>query len=173
MADRIAILGGKPYAERIDHSGTPQYLFKRYRNRWPDGTAECVTIGDEFYIRTQDGEMRRVYDGTDSEDETAWCAQCGTPLDTSSVYYDREFYDCGAIICETCEGTSEGDRHYCPRHRGDELLRPPMEAEYTYPYAFGNGGQFTFGVEIEMESELGSDFAKDIAESNLIAGWGR
>jgi hypothetical protein len=171
MADRIAILGGEPYAEWIDRSGTPQYLFKTYRNRWPDGTAECVTIGDEFYIRTQDGEMRRVYDDTDFEDETAWCAQCGTPIDPSSVYYDCDAYGCDAIICETCGGTYEGDRYYCPRHRGDELLRSPTEAEYTYPYAFGNGAQFTFGVEIEMESELGSDFAKDIAESNLIAGW--
>lgn len=171
MADRIAILGGEPYTEWIGRSGTPQYLFKTYCNRWPDGTAECVAIGDEFYIRTQDGEMRRVYDDTDFEDETAWCAQCGTPIDPSSVYYDCEAYGCDAIICETCEGTSEGDRYYCPRHRDDELLRSPTEAEYTYPYAFGDGGQFTLGVEIEMESELDTDFAKDIAESNLIAGW--
>ena len=158
MADRIAILGGEPYTEWIDRSGTPQYLFRTYCNRWPDGTAECVAIGDEFYVRTQDGEMRRVYDDTDFEDETAWCAQCGTPIDPSGVYYG-----CDAIICETCGGTYEGDRYYCPRHRGDELLRSPMEAEHTYPYAFGDGDQFTFGVEI--------DFAKDIAESNLIAGW--
>lgn len=171
MADRIAILGGEPYTEWIDRSGTPQYLFRTYCNRWPDGTAECVAIGDEFYVRTQDGEMRRVYDDTDFEDETAWCAQCGTPLDTSSVYYDCDAYGCDAIICETCGGTSEGDRYYCPRHRGDELLRSPTEAEYTYPYAFGDGDQFTFGVEVEIESELDTDFAKDIAESNLIAGW--
>ena len=51
MAERIAILGGEPYSEWIEHSGTPQYLFKTYCNRWPEGTAECVAIGDEFYIR--------------------------------------------------------------------------------------------------------------------------
>lgn len=170
MAERIAILGGEPYSEWIEHSGTPQYLFKTYCNRWPEGTAECVAIGDEFYVRTNDGEMRRVCDNTDFEDETAWCAQCGTPLDPSSAYYDCDAYGCDAILCETCEGTSEGDC-YCPRHRGNGLLRSPMEAEYTYPYPFGDGDQFTFGVEIEVESELDTDFAKDIAESNLIAGW--
>jgi hypothetical protein len=165
MADRIAILGGEPYTKWIDRSGTPQYLFKTYCNRWPDGTAECVAIGDEFYVRTQDGEMRRVYDDTDFEDETAWCAQCGTPLDPSSAYYNCDAYGCDAILCEMCEGTSEGDR-YCPRHRGNGLLGSPTEAEYTYPYAFGDGDQFTFGVEVEIESELDTDFATD-----LIAGW--
>lgn len=59
MADRI-----RRTVHRVDR---PQYLFRTYRNRWPDGTAECV----EFYVRTQDGEMRRVYDDTDFEDETA------------------------------------------------------------------------------------------------------
>lgn len=170
MADRIAILGGEPYTEWIDRSGTPQYLFKTYCNKWPEGTAECVAIGDEFYVRTQDGEMRRVCDDTDLEDETAWCAQCGTPLDHGSVHYDCEAYGCDAIICETCGGTSEGDC-YCPRHRGNGMLMDSKEAGYVYPYAFGDGDQFAYGVEIEMESELGSDFAEDIAESNLIAGW--
>lgn len=171
MADRIAILGGEPYTEWIDRSGTPQYLFKTYCNRWPDGTAECVAIGDEFYVRTQDGEMRRVYDDTDFEDETAWCAQCGTPLDPSSAHYNCDAYGCDAILCETCEGTSEGDRYYCPRHRGNGLLMSPTEAEYAYPYAFGDGDQFTFGVEVEIESELDTDFATDIIDSDLIAGW--
>lgn len=170
MADRIAILGGEPYAEWIDHSGTPQYLFRTYYNRWPEGTAECVAIGDEFYVRTQDGEMRRVYDDTDFEDETAWCAQCGTPLDTSSTYYDCEAYGCDAILCEECEARPEVGG-YCPRHRGNATLLTPKEAEYTYPYAFGNGDQFTFGVEIEIESDLDTDFAKDSADSNLVAGW--
>lgn len=170
MAERIAILGGEPYTEWIDRSGTPQYLFKTYCNRWPDGTAECVAIGDEFYVRTQDGEMRRVYDDTDFEDETAWCAQCGTPLDLSSTYYNCDAYGCDAILCETCEGRLDGGC-YCPRHRGNGMLLASKEAEYTYPYPFGDGDRFTFGVEIEVESELDTDFAKDIAESNLIAGW--
>lgn len=87
MAERIAILGGEPYAEWIERSGAPQHLFRTYCNRWPEGTTECVAIGDEFYVRANDGEMHRVYDDTDFEDETAWCAQCGTPLDTSSTYY--------------------------------------------------------------------------------------
>lgn len=170
MADRIAILGGEPYTEWIDRNGTPQYLFRTYRNRWPEGTAECVAIGDEFYVRTQNGEMRRVYDGTDFEDETAWCARCGTPIDSSSVYYDCVAYGCDAIICEPCEGTSEGDR-YCPRHRGNSLLMTSKETEYTYPYAFGDGDQFTFGVEVEIESELDTDFTENVSQSSLIAGW--
>lgn len=170
MADRIAILGGEPYTEWIDRSGTPQYLFKTYCNKWPEGTAECAAIGDEFYVRANDGEMHRVYDDTDFEDETAWCAQCGTPLNHSSVYYDCEAYGCDAIICETCEGTSES-ACYCPRHRGNGLLGSPTEAEYTYPYAFGNGDQFTYGVEVEIESELDTDFATDIIDSDIIAGW--
>lgn len=170
MAERIAILGGEPYTEWIDRSGTPQYLFRTYRNRWPEGTAECVAIGDEFYIRTQDGEMRRVYDGTDFEDETAWCAQCGTPLDPSSAYYDCDAFGCDAILCEQCEGSSDGGC-YCPRHRGNGMLGSSKEAEYTYPYTFGDGHQFTFGVEVELESELDTDFVADITDSNLIAGW--
>lgn len=170
MADRIAILGGEPYAEWIDRSGTPQYLFRTYCNRWPDGTAECVAIGDEFYIRTQDGEMRHVYDDTDFEDETAWCAQCGTPLNPSSTWYDCDAYGCDAILCEECGESSDGG-HYCPRHRGNGMLTDSKETEYTYPYAFGDGEQFTYGVEVEIESELDTDFAEDIASSDLIAGW--
>ena len=170
MAERIAILGGEPYTEWIDRNGTPQYLFKTYCNRWPDGTAECVAIGDEFYIRTQDGEMRRVYDDTDFENEEAWCAQCGTPLDPSSTYYDCEAYGCDAILCEECEGRPEVGC-YCPRHRGNAMLLTSKETEYTYPYASENGDQFTFGVEVEMESELDADFAVDITDSDLIAGW--
>lgn len=171
MADRIAILGGEPYTEWIDRSGTPQYLFKAYRDRWPEGAATCVTIGDEFYVRTQDGEMRRVHDDTDFEDEAAWCAQCGTPIDPGSVYYDCDAYCCDAILCETCGGTS-GDDCYCPRHRGNGLLTSPMEAEYTYPYALGDGDRFTFGVEVEIESELDADFTEDVSQSSVIAGWG-
>lgn len=170
MADRIAILGGEPYAEWIDRSGAPQYLFRTYCNRWPEGTAECVAIGDEFYIRTNDGEMRRVYDDTDFENETAWCAQCGTPLDPSSAYYDCDAYGCDAIFCEQCEGSSDGGC-YCPRHCGNGMLRAPKGAEYTHPYTFGSGKQFTFGVEVELESELDADFAADVTDSSLIAGW--
>lgn len=170
MADRIAILGGEPYSEWIERSGTPQYLFKTYCNRWPEGTAECVAIGDEFYVRTNDGEIRRVYDDTDFEDETAWCAQCGTPLNPSSTWYDCDAYGCDAILCEECEGRPEVGC-YCPRHRGNAMLLAPKETEYTYPYASKNGDQFTFGVEVEMESELDTDFAVDITDSDLIAGW--
>jgi hypothetical protein len=170
MAERIAILGGEPYAEWIDRSGIPQYLFRTYCNRWPEGTAECVAIGDEFYVRTSDSEMRRVYDDTDFEDETAWCAQCGTPLDPSSAYYDCEAHDCDAILCEGCEGSSDGGC-YCPHHRGNGVLLASKETEYTYPYTFRNGKQFTFGVEVEMESELHTDLVAAITESSLIAGW--
>jgi hypothetical protein len=168
MAERIAILGGEPYSKWVERDDTPQLLFRTYCRMWPEGTAECVAIGDEFYIRTNDGEMRHVCDDTDFEDETAWCAQCGTPLD--STYYDCNACGCDAILCGTCEGRSDGGC-YCPRHRGNGMLLASKEAEYTYPYAFGDGKQFTFGVEIEIESELDADFAKDIAESNLIAGW--
>lgn len=170
MAERIAILGGEPYSKWIERNGTPQYLFKTYRNRWPEGTAECVAIGDEFYVRTNDGEMRRVCDDTDFEDETAWCAQCGTPLNPSSTWYDCDAYGCDAILCEECEGGPEVSC-YCPRHRGNAMLLTSKETEYTYPYASENGNQFTFGVEVEMESELDTDFAVDITDSDLIAGW--
>jgi hypothetical protein len=170
MAERIAILGGEQYAEWIDRSGAPQYLFRAYRNRWPGGTAECVAIGDEFYVRANDGEMRRVYDDTDFENETAWCAQCGTPLDPSSAYYDCGACGCDAILCEQCEGSSDGGC-YCPRHCGNGMLREPKGAEYTPPYTFGSGKQFTFGVEVELESELDADFAADVTDSGLIAGW--
>lgn len=170
MADRIAILGGEPYSEWVEQDGISQLLFGTYCRMWPNGTAECVAIGDEFYVRTNDGEMRRVYDDTDFEDETAWCAQCGTPLNPSSTWYDCEAYGCDAILCEECEGRPEVGCH-CPRHRGNGMLLTSKEVEYTYPYAFSDGTQFTFGVEIEMESELGTDFAVDITDSDIIAGW--
>lgn len=114
--------------------------------------------------------MRRVYDDTDFEDETAWCAQCGTPLGPSSAYYNCEAYDCDAILCEGCEGSSDGGC-YCPRHRGNGALLASKETEYTYPYTFRNGKQFTFVVEVEMESELYTDFVAAVTESSLIAGW--
>lgn len=101
--------------------------------------AERIAIGDEFHARNQDGEMRRVYDDTDFEAETAWCAQCGTPLDPNSTYYDCETYECDAILCGECEGRP-GVGCYCPRHRGNAMLLTSKEAEYTYPYAFGTGG---------------------------------
>ena len=58
-------------------------------------------------------------------------------------------------------GTSEGDC-YCPRHRGNGMLMDSKEAGYVYPYAFGDGDQFAYGVEIEMESELGSTSRKTL-----------
>lgn len=48
-----------------------------------------------------------------------------------------------------------------------------MAPEYTYPYAFRGGHQFTFGVEIEIESELSDDFVEDVTNSDIIAGWDR
>lgn len=36
MAERIAIMGGEPYAEWIKRDGNPQRLYKAYRDMWPD-----------------------------------------------------------------------------------------------------------------------------------------
>lgn len=47
-----------------------------------------------------------------------------------------------------------------------------QEPAYTYPYAFVGGNRFTFGVEIEIESELSDDFAENVTGSDIIAGWG-
>lgn len=41
------------------------------------------------------------------------------------------------------------------------------EPSYVYPYAFGDGSQFTFGVE----SELSDDFVENVTDSDIIAGW--
>ena len=46
-----------------------------------------------------------------------------------------------------------------------------MEPEYTYPYTFVGGNQFTFGVEIEIESALSDDFVENVTGSDIIAGW--
>lgn len=148
MADRIAIMGGEPFAEWIGRDGQAQRLFKAYRGKWPDGDARCVALGDEFYVRSGDGGMRRVRDPADFDDEDEWCARCGTPIDPDG-----------------------GGRH-CPRHRGIGILAAGKEAEYTCPYASGDGNQFTFGVEIELEAELSEDFADTVAASGLIAGYG-
>ena len=171
MADRIAIMGGEPYAEWIERDGNAQRLFKAYRDKWPDATTECVAIGAEFYVRFNNGdEMRRVYNVGDLDDESEWCAQCGTPIDPDgSEYYRCDVYECDAVLCGDC-GDIHGD-YYCPAHRGNELLADSMAPEYTYPYAFGGGNRFTFGVEIEIESKLSDDFIENVTNSDIIAGW--
>lgn len=172
MAERIAIMGGEPYADWIKRDGNPQRLFKAYRSKWSDGDAQCAAIGDEFYVRFNDGdEMRRVYNVGDFDDEGEWCAQCGTPIDTDGgEYYRCDAYECDAVLCERC-GDSVTCDHYCPAHRGNELLTDSMEPEYTYPYAFVGGHQFTFGVEIK--SELSDDFVGNVTDSDIIAGWNK
>lgn len=172
MADRIAIMGNEPYAEWIERDDQAQRLFKAYRDKWPDGDTQCVALGDEFYVRFSNGnEMRRVYNVGDFDDEDEWCAQCGTPIDPdSSEYYSCDVHECDAVLCENC-GDSVTCDYYCPRHRGNELLTDSLEPEYTYPYAFVGGNRFTFGVEIEIESELSDDFAENVTNSDIIAGW--
>lgn len=168
MADRIAILGGaSSYAEWIERDGQAQRMFKAYRSKWPDGTAKCVAIGSDFYVRSQTGEMRHVDSAADFDSEPEWCAQCGTPIDSDgSDYYSCDDYYCDAVLCEDCGDSG----NYCPRHRANELFATGKECEYTYPYAHGHD-QFTFGVEIELESELDADFAENVTNSGLIAGW--
>lgn len=173
MAERIAIMGGEQYAAWIERDDKAQRLFKTYRDRWPEGDAQCVAIGGELYVRFSDGgEMRRVYNAGDFDDEEEWCSQCGTPIDPDSGdYYCCDVYDCCAVLCDHCGGSLTCDGHYCPRHRGAEILMDSKEPSYIYPYAFGDGNQFTFGVEIELESELSDDFVATVADSELIAGW--
>lgn len=78
-------------------------MFRAYCYKWPDGTAQCVAIGDEFYVRSQDGNMRRVDSATEFGCEDEWCAQCGTPIDTESCeYYICDVFDCDAALCGDC-----------------------------------------------------------------------
>lgn len=175
MADRIAILGGEPYAEWIKRDDKAQRLYKAYRDRWPESDAQCVAIGSELYVRFSNGnEMRRVHNVGDFDDEDEWCAQCGTPVDPDGGgYYGCDFFACDAVLCDNCGDSQTCDGHYCPQHRGSEAFMDHKEAEYIYPYAFGDGNQFTFGVEIELESELSDDFVKNVTTSDVIAGWGK
>lgn len=172
MADLIAIMGNEPYEEWIKRDDKAQRLYKAYCDKWPEGDTQCVVIGSEFYVRFNNGDgMRRVYSAADFDDEDEWCAQCGTPIDPDvGEYYSCDAYGCDAVLCEYCGGGMTGD-YYCPRHRGNELLADSMEPEYTYPYAFKGGNQFTFGVEIELESELSGDFVENVTGSDIIAGW--
>lgn len=173
MADRIAIIGGEPYADWIECDGKAQRMYHAYCCKWPEGDARCVAIGDEFYVRFRDGDgMRRVYNVADFDSEEEWCAQCGTPIDPDNGgYYSCDVYDCCAVLCDYCGGSLTCDGYYCPRHRCGETLMDGKEAEYIYPYAFGDGSQFTFGVEIELESELSDDFVENVTNSDIIAGW--
>lgn len=172
MADRIAIIGGEPYTEWIERDDTAQRLYKAYRDKWPDSDAQCVAIGRELYVRFNNGDgMRRVYSAADFDNEDEWCAQCGTPIDPDGgEYYSCDVYDCDAVLCEYCGGSMTGN-YYCPRHRGAEAFRDVKEPSYTYPYAFVGGNRFTFGVEIELESELSDDFVENVTNSDIIAGW--
>ena len=170
MADRIAILGCEPYADWIKRDGQAQRLFKAYCDKWPDGDSLCVAMGDDFYVRFPNGEMRYVEYASEFDDETAWCAQCGTPVDSAgSEYYCCDYDYCDAVLCEYCGGSGNG--YYCPRHRINGTLSSGRECEYTYPYENVCGGQFTFGIEIEIESELDDDFVETVENSDLIAGW--
>lgn len=170
MAERIAILGGEPYEEWIRRNGPAQCIYKAYCDKWPDSTTQCVAIGDDFYVRSENREMRRVDYVGDFDDEDGWCAQCGTPIDPGgNEYYCCDVSDCDAVLCENC-GWAE-DSHYCPRHSADRILSDSKEPEYVYPYAFGDGNQFTFGVEVEIESELSREFVENVTDSDLIAGW--
>lgn len=173
MADRITIMGNEPYAKWIERDDKAQRLYKEYCAKWPDSDAQCVAIGREFYVRFNNGDgMRRVYNVDDFNNEDEWCTQCGTPIDPDGgEYYWCEVYDCDAVVCEHCGGSMTGD-YYCPRHRGAEAFRDVKEPAYIYPYAFENGNQFTFGVEVEIESELSNDFAENVTGSDIIAGWG-
>lgn len=167
----IAIMGGEPFEKWIKRNGPAQRLYKEYSNHWPDATTECIAIGDEFYVRFNDGEMRHVEDVGDFDEESEWCAQCGTPIDPDGdEYYSCDVWDCAAVLCEYCGGNMVGD-YYCPLHRCNELFQYAKEPQYVYPYAFGNGDQFTFGIEIEVESGLSEDVVKEIADSDIIAGW--
>lgn len=173
MAERIAIMGGEQYAEWIERDGKAQRLFKAYRAQWPEGDARCVAIGSELYVCFSNGdEMRRVYNVGDFDNEDEWCAQCGTPIDPDGgEYYCCDVFDCDAVLCDDCGGIMTCDGYYCPRHRGSETLMDGKEAEYIYPYAFGDGNQFTFGVEIELESDLNEGFVENVTDSDIIAGW--
>lgn len=172
MAERIAIMGGEPYAEWIERDGTTQRLFKTYRDKWPDSDTECMAFGNEFYVRFGNGDgMRRVYNVGDFDNEDEWCAQCGTPIDPDrGEYYSCDVFDCDAVLCDHCGSGMTCDYH-CPRHRGAEAFMDAKEPSYVHPYAFGNGDQFTFGVEIELESELSDDFVENVTDSDIIAGW--
>lgn len=171
MADHITIMGNEPYEEWTKRDDKAQRLYKAYRDKWPESDTQCVAIGSEFYVRSNNG-MRRVYNVDDFNNEDEWCAQCGTPIDPDGGYY-CDVLGCDAVLCENCGG-SMARNHYCPlHHRGNELPADSMEPEYTYPYASVGGNRFTFGVEIEIESELSDDFAKNVTNSDIIAGWDR
>lgn len=169
----IAIPGGEPYEEWIKRDGNAQRLFKAYHNRWPEGDARCAAVGDEFYVRFGNGdEMRRVYNVGDFDNEGEWCSQCGTPIDTDNGdYYSCDVWNCEAVLCDDCGCNLTCDGYYCPQHRGSETLMGGKESEYVYPYAFGDGDQFTFGVEIELESSLSEEFVENVTNSDIIAGW--
>lgn len=145
MADRIAIIGGEPYAEWIERDDKAQRLFKEYCAKWPDGDTQCVAIGREFYVRFNNGDgMRRVYNMCDFDNEDEWCAQCGTPIDPDGgEYYCCDAFGCDAVLCEYCGGSMTCN-YYCPRHRGAEAFADAQEPAYVYPYAFGNGNRFTY-----------------------------
>lgn len=105
----------------------------------------------------------------DFDDEGDWCAQCGTPIDPDNgEYYSCDVYDCCAVLCDYCGGGMY-DGYYCPQHRDAEAFADGKEPSYVYPYAFGDGDQFTFGVEIE--SDLSDDFVANVTDSDIIAGW--
>ena len=163
-------MGGEPYAQWIERDGTPQRLFKAYRDMWPDSDAQRVAIGNESYAR-QDGDgTRRVHSAADFDNEDEWRAQCGTPIGPDGgEHHSCDVYGCDAVPCGNCGDVRGG--YYCPRHHGNEPLTDTMAPDYTYPYASKGGHQFTFGVEIE--SELSDDFVESVTDPDIIAGWNK
>lgn len=84
-------------------------------------------------------------------------------------------------MASTIVVTSSAATRYCVRTAGavrrattiarDTVATNCLRTEYTYPYAFAGGIQFTFGVEIEIESALSDEFAENVTDSDVIAGW--
>ena len=168
----LAILGGEPFDRWIRRDGTAQRIYAAFRAKWPANTVECAVIRGEFYVR-QDGElMRRVYTPDDFDVEGDWCAQCGRPVDSDGqAFYCCDADGCRNVLCEDCGGCLDVGGCYCPLHRGLPLFADVREDVYGHPYGVKCGGQFAYGVEIEVESVLGDGFADAVLGSGLIAGW--
>lgn len=166
----IAIMDGTPFDAWIAIDGNAQQIYKEFRSRY-HGDTECMVARDgSFFVRDNNDGFHEVEYVGDFDDTDEWCAACGVYLSDPENWYYCDYPSCDNRICVKCWNGPYVDT-YCPAHQGAGVLRDQKSPEYTHPYPHDGG--FTFGVEIEIDTEIPSALVERITidEDEIVAGW--
>lgn len=123
MANRIAIMGGEPYAEWIERGNVSS---RRIATNDPKATRNAWRRVLRAPRRGRHAPRLQF----NNEDE--WCAQCGTPIDPDSGdHYSCDVFDCDAVLCDDCGSSLTCDGYYCPQHRRAKAFTDSKEPTRT------------------------------------------